>query len=83
VPKGSVGVLEAYVYDYEGVRTEDLSFENRPPVTVDHFANGKWLRFPFSENESADGELRLRVGNPRGGNAVLSRLRVCFDDAVD
>jgi len=81
VPKGSAGVLEAYAYDYEGVRTEDISFEGGAPVEVRDFARGKWLRFPFDETQSADGELRLSVGNPRGGNAVLSRARVKFGDA--
>ncbi len=83
VPKGSAGVLEAYVYDYEGVRTEDVTFEGGAPVTVEHFANGKWLRFPFSGQQSADGELHLTVGNPRGGNAVLSRVRVKLDEGSD
>ena len=81
VPKGSAGVLEAYAYDYEGVRTEDVSFGGGAPVEVRDFARGKWLRFPFNEQQSADGQLRLSVGNPRGGNAVLSRVRVEFGDA--
>jgi hypothetical protein len=83
VPKSSAGILEAYVYDYEDVRTEDLSFEGGAATTVDHFGQGKWLRFPFGAQQTADGELHLTVGNPRGGNAVLSRLRVKFDEGPD
>ncbi|MBI2300315.1 MAG: hypothetical protein HYU66_15445 [Armatimonadetes bacterium] len=76
VPRATRGTLEVFAYDYEGVRTEDVTFEAGKPVTVEQFADGKWLRFPFTETDTRDGELRVTVSNPRGGNAVLSRVRL-------
>ncbi len=76
VPKGSRGTLEVFAYDYEGVRTEDVAFNDGGPQTIEHFADGRWLRYPFTEADSRDGELRVTVSRPRGGNAVLSRVRL-------
>jgi hypothetical protein len=78
VPKESSGILEAWAYDYEAYRREEVTFEGGAPQMVENFGAGKWLSFPFGPKESGDSELRLTVRSVLG-NAVLSRLRLRFE----
>jgi hypothetical protein len=79
VPPGSSGKLEAYAYDYEAYRRESMAFEGGDPIPVEEFGAGKWFTFPFTADQTADGELRLAVRNVEGGNCVLSRVRLQFE----
>lgn len=79
VPEGTTGVVEAFAYDYEAYRVEEIALEGGTPQPVEGFGGGKWLLFPFAATQSADGELRLTVRNVSGGNCVLSRVRLKFD----
>jgi len=76
VPRGSAGTLEAYAFDHEGYRRQTVTFEDGDAVPVEQFGQGRWLRFAFGTQQSADGRLRLTVSNVQGANCVLSRVRL-------
>lgn len=79
VPRSATGKLEAFAFDYEAYRRQELVFEDAKPVAVEQFGEGKWLSFPFTAAQSADGQLTLTVRNVQGGNCVLSRLRLVLE----
>jgi hypothetical protein len=56
-----------------------MAFEGGDPIPVEEFGAGKWFTFPFTADQTADGELRLAVRNVEGGNCVLSRVRLQFE----
>ena len=76
VPPGTAGVVEALAYDADSYRRETVAFEGRDDRRLDDFANGVWLKFPFTADDSADGLLRIQVTKLHGYNCVLSRLRL-------
>ena len=78
VPEGSSGTVEVFLYDYEQVRTEEITFQGGAPQTLTGFGNGKWLSFSFTSEQSVDGKLTIEAGSPRGGNCVVSRVKVEF-----
>jgi hypothetical protein len=76
VPKGSAGTIEVLAYDADAYRHETLLFEDGTERPLTDFADGIWVAFPFTAQDSADGRLRLTVRKDHGYNCVLSRLRV-------
>lgn len=76
VPKDSAGVISVYAYDFEGQRSQSITFEDRAPDKLEDFSKGVWLKYPFSKTDSSDGQLRLRLKAIGNGNCVLSRLKI-------
>ncbi|MFQ6098732.1 MAG: hypothetical protein ACE5O2_13475, partial [Armatimonadota bacterium] len=76
VPRRAVGVVEVLAYDADDYRKETVSFEGRDERRLEDFANGVWLKFPFTARDSEDGVLRIEVKKVHGYNCVLSRVRL-------
>jgi len=80
VPKGAKGVVAVYAYAQDGLRRQSVTFEDRKPDELDDLTKGRWLEYPFTAGESADGVLRVRIRKLEGANCVLSRLKITIPD---
>jgi hypothetical protein len=76
VPKGSSGLVRAYVIDpdnFEGGRKEKLSIAGDDLDPIGNFQAGKWIEHRVSAGQTADGQVAVRAVNARqGANAVIS-----------
>jgi predicted dehydrogenase len=79
VPKNSTGIISVYAYDFDGVRKQTVTFENRKPDELEKFGKGIWLDYPFTAKDSENGLMRLAIHNKANdSNGVLSKLKIAI-----
>jgi hypothetical protein len=81
VPAGSSGKLYVYYWDWNSAgRKADLYFEGALLGMLTNYAGqGQWVEYPYTADQTADGQLVLRSVSRAGPNAQISELVVIPD----
>jgi hypothetical protein len=76
VPKGSAGMARLFVTDpdqYQGGRKQEVFVAGQSLGVVQHFDDGKWLEQHLTPQQTAEGQVSIRIVNRREeANAVIS-----------
>ncbi len=75
-PKAAAGTLRLYMIDpdnFEGGRKQTVSVAGRSLGLIENFQEGRWLEYPVTARDNAEGRLLIEARNAReGANAVIS-----------